>query len=401
MRVLIYSHDTYGLGHLRRSLVMARALATSHLGASVLIATGSPRAHAFALPPNCDTLKMPSILKQTDGTYAARDLDLSLEEVVALRANLLCSTFRDFAPDLIIVDHAPVGVEGELFPLLQSIREASPKPKLVLGMRDIVDDAELTEKSWRKSGGFSAIEDDYDRVFVYGEAWVPTTAVEMGLEALIDTKGEQKVRHLGYLAPENPRCQASGRFLVTAGGGGDGHALLRSFIGFLSRRSAGDVAVDIVTGPFLSERRFETIQAQVDDLDGHDVELIRFDPQIARRVAAAKGVIGMAGYNTVAEIMSSDRRALLVPREVPRVEQLLRAQRLSKVCGFSWCRLSELSDATFQEFIEDCIDPKTKAAPSMVMNGAQCLVDEVGELFGNGAFTDFGPREAMFRENAR
>jgi len=46
-RVLIYSHDTFGLGHLRRSRAIANALVRSHPDASVVIISGSPVIGSF------------------------------------------------------------------------------------------------------------------------------------------------------------------------------------------------------------------------------------------------------------------------------------------------------------------------------------------------------------------
>ncbi len=379
MRVLIYSHDTYGLGHLRRSLIIAKALSTSNLDASVLIATGSPRAQSFELPRGCDTMKLPAIIKRGDGSYAARDLDLPLRDVVSMRSNLLCSAYRDFKPDMIIVDHSPLGVENELVPLLEAVRNSKKRPCLILGMRDIVDDAAKTKETWIATGAMSAIENDYDRVFVYGSSWVPTTAQEIGFDRLVDRQGDKKTRHLGYIARGYSLGEYTDRVLVTAGGGGDGQKLLRSFVGFLSRTENDWGAIDIVSGPFLSERKFKALASQIRDL-AHDVQLIRFDPKLEDRIATSKAVIGMAGYNTVTEIMSTNRPALLVPRETPRVEQLLRAERLSEACGFSWCRSSQLDDQIFEDFLLSCDRPKKPHPEGIALTGSKRLVEEINEL---------------------
>ena len=41
-RVLIYSHDSFGLGHLRRCRTIAHALVEKYKSLSVLIISGSP-----------------------------------------------------------------------------------------------------------------------------------------------------------------------------------------------------------------------------------------------------------------------------------------------------------------------------------------------------------------------
>jgi predicted glycosyltransferase len=43
----------------------------------------------------------------------------------------------------------------------------------------------------------------------------------------------------------------------------------------------------------------------------------------------AARIIAMGGYNTVCEVLSLGRPALIAPRTVPRAEQVLRAERLA------------------------------------------------------------------------
>jgi predicted glycosyltransferase len=58
-----------------------------------------------------------------------------------------------------------------------------------------------------------------------------------------------------------------------------------------------------------------------------NVEAITFDAQMEHLEARAIGVVAMGGYNTFCEILSFDKRALIVPRTRPRMEQDLRAAR--------------------------------------------------------------------------
>ena len=48
-------------------------------------------------------------------------------------------------------------------------------------------------------------------------------------------------------------------------------------------------------------------------------------------VAHAQGVIAMGGYNTFCEILSFDKRALIVPRTKPRLEQYIRTARAQEL----------------------------------------------------------------------
>src|SRR5688572_24183006 len=86
LRVVLYSHDTMGMGHVRRNLLIAQALAAPPLSATVLLVAGVNEATQFALPPGTDCLTLPSLHKTPDGQYRSRALALPLPELIGLRA---------------------------------------------------------------------------------------------------------------------------------------------------------------------------------------------------------------------------------------------------------------------------------------------------------------------------
>jgi predicted glycosyltransferase len=57
------------------------------------------------------------------------------------------------------------------------------------------------------------------------------------------------------------------------------------------------------------------------------VEALTFESQLESLMSKAAGVVAMGGYNTFCEILSFDKKALIVPRVVPRLEQFIRASR--------------------------------------------------------------------------
>src|SRR5436190_3977542 len=93
--VMFYSHDTYGLGHLRRTLALVNFFG-SRRPFSQLIVTGSPVAHRFPLPAGADYIKMPSVVKVAAGTYASRSLGLPFRAIRALRRDVLLGAARHF-----------------------------------------------------------------------------------------------------------------------------------------------------------------------------------------------------------------------------------------------------------------------------------------------------------------
>src|SRR3712207_6922237 len=84
-RVMIYSHDTFGLGHLRRSRAIANALVEERPGVSILIISGSPVIGSFEFGSGVDYLRIPGVTKLPDGNYRSLNLNVSIDEAVRLR----------------------------------------------------------------------------------------------------------------------------------------------------------------------------------------------------------------------------------------------------------------------------------------------------------------------------
>ncbi|MGH8874174.1 MAG: glycosyltransferase family protein [Acidimicrobiia bacterium] len=379
-RVLIYSHDTYGLGHLRRSLLIAGRLASLPQVSSVLIATGSPRTQAFSLPPGCDTVKLPAVTKTPEGCYRARTLQMPLGEVVTMRAGLLRVIADTFRPDLILVDHAPTGMGGELRPLFDHLTDPAERPSMLLGLRDIIDEPEQVRAEWDRAGVWEALETVYDRIVVYGDPRVGTTAQDLDLPALLPGK----VRFAGYLGRPVPLPHRNGKqplILVTAGGGGDGQETIQAYGDFLEAwPGRAPFRSLVVTGPLLSARRRRQAAARFRGIR-QPVQVETFVEGMERLIGTARGVIAMAGYNTVIELLASSTPALLLPRTSPRREQLIRAERIAPLAGFQVCSNPALAARSMGEFVRGVLNGGTRT-PWERQDGLETVAQEVAELIG-------------------
>ena len=349
LRYLLYSHDTYGLGHFRRAALIAGGIVAASPDAQVLIATGSPRAQAFALPERVDSLKLPSATKSSDGQYRPRKITANLPELVRLRAGLLATACAHFEPDVILVDQSPMGMAGELIPTLRQAADRQSRPRLVLGLRDIVDEAAHVRSTWDAHGAWRWI-DRYDDVFVYGDERVLTTAQELDL----DRRLQATVTHVGFVAPTMPDpipIAVNDPFLlVTTGGGGDGHMLLRRFLDAAEAGATAGVHTKIVTGPLMSADRQAEVTLRADRISG--IEVIEFADDLRRLISSAVGVVSMAGYNTVVEELAAQTPALLVPRTTPRLEQDIRASRLDPITDLERCPAEQLTTSRLRDFID-------------------------------------------------
>ena len=129
VRIALYSHDTMGIGHMRRNLLIAQRLAEKPVSATILLIAGAREANAFVLPVNVDCLTLPAFGKTAEGSYRPRSLDVSLQRLVDLRARTIASALAAFDPDVLIVDKEPCGALGELRSSLAMMRERKELPE--------------------------------------------------------------------------------------------------------------------------------------------------------------------------------------------------------------------------------------------------------------------------------
>ncbi len=377
-RVLIYSHDTFGLGNIRRMLEVARHLVQSSPEVSVLVVTGSPMLHAFRIPPRIDYVKLPCLSRNVDGRYGARFLDLSLAATVRLRANLIRSAITDFAPDLILVDKKPFGVEDELSGALVALQSSTHKPKLVLLLRDILDSPQETTRVWRKNGCFEAIEAYYDEVLVVGSPEV----FDLRREYQFPPFAAAKVNFCGYISREPGRVsRADARralgvgereslVLVTPGGGEDGHSLIAaSLAGLAALPAARRPRMHIVCGPEMADAERAGIKHAAAALP--QVSLQDFSDDMMSLMGAADVVVAMGGYNTVCELLTLRKRAVIVPRIKPGLEQCIRAERMSALGLLRMLHPSRLSPAALIDAVQTELAAQTTHSRLKSLDGLE------------------------------
>lgn len=323
-RIMFYSHDTFGLGHLRRSRALAAAMTRANPQSSALILTGSPVAGRFTFPRRVDHVRLPGVTKRADGSYAARTIGMGIDEVTELRSGLIQTAVHQFDPDVVVVDKEPTGFRGELLPTLEQLHQRG-RTKLVLGLRDVLDEPEVLATEWARKGAIAATEKFYNEIWVYGlrSVYDPTKGLPLGRSV------QSRIHWTGYLRrdlgpvgepPEQPYI------LITPGGGGDGKAMVNLVLSAYERDPDLSPRALLVYGPFLSGELRDEFETRVAALNGR-VTAVGFESQIETLFAGAAGVVCMGGYNTFCEVLSFDKRALIVPRTTPRLEQWIRASR--------------------------------------------------------------------------
>ena len=331
-RILIYSHDTFGLGHLRRCRTIAHALVERYKQLSVLILSGSPIIGSFDFRARVDFVRVPGVIKLRNGEYTPLNLHLDIAETLSMRASIIQHTAEIFDPDLFIVDKEPVGLRGEVLPTLKALKRRGTR--LVLGLRDVMDEPRLLEPEWQRKKAVPALRDLYDEIWVYGLPQIcdPLEGIEL------PPRVRQKMVYTGYLHREVPHhgtptllpeMTQRPYLLVTTGGGGDGEALVDWVLRAYEHDPLLPYPALLVLGPFMAPERQQEFMDRAARLKR--VTAITFHKEMESLVARAAGVVAMGGYNTFCEAISLDKRALIVPRTAPRLEQHIRASRAAQV----------------------------------------------------------------------
>ncbi len=358
--ILMYSHDTYGLGHIRRTMSIAGHLRAADV--NVLILTGSPIAGRFSFPENVDFVRIPGMIKKTNDEYQSLSIRIDPEHALNIRKSIILATAQTFQPDLFIVDKEPLGLKKEVLPTLEWLKEHCPTTRTVLGLRDIMDDRETVCRDWKHKDVYRHLEELYSEIWVYGKQEIYDAAHEYKIPEQV----RQKTCFTGYLqrrvVPQKRAAKTRKRFCVkpdqkmvvlTTGGGGDGFKMLDSYLAMFEQERLENVCTVLITGPFLpiEQRRELSKRARP-----FGIKVRPFYPRMEELFAAADLVVSMGGYNTVCEILSQGTVSLIIPRDRPRQEQLIRAKAFKSRGIIDYIPWQELDVQRLRETITSMLE---------------------------------------------
>ena len=384
-KVLVYCHDSVGIGHIRRSLNICERLGRHYPEASFLLATGTPYVQLLNRVPRLDTIKLPALTKVENGLYRSKYLALPTDRLMHCRENMLLQVAQDFEPDILLVDKAPLGVCRELVPTLRWLRDNRPMTRIIFGMRDIEDDATATIDLWDRDGVPEILESCFDEIWVYGMREVFDVAAEYRLSAGV----RRKLHFMGYVCPSPcdhpPALRSSPRkIVVTVGGGTDGENVLDAYLAHAARRLATlGIASTLIGGPDLPAAAAGRLRAESAAIPG--VEWLEFEPCMSCQFRAADLVVSMGGYNTMCELAGHGRPAVIIPRTRPRREQAIRARLWESRCPLRTLLPEELTPQRLTQTVESMLcNSKQRGAPALDLGG----LDQVVQRFGCIWFTE-------------
>jgi predicted glycosyltransferase len=391
MKIMVYSHDAFGLGNIRRMLAICEHLLQSIPSLSILVVSGSPALHSLRLPPGLDYIKLPCIGRNQSGDLSVRYLNTDMNGIVKLRSDLILAATENFQPDLLLVDKKPDGIESELKATLDYLQNFLPSTKLVLLLRDILDRPASTIHQWQRHRYYELIDRLYDQVWVVGTSEI----FDVSQEYCFPMSIQEKVKFCGYIY-RKPGLKARSKLrqelhiqpheslvLVTPGGGEDGYRLVETYLAGLGDRPlAPSVKSLIISGSEMPESERSQLAAQASAYP--HVQFLEFTDDMLSYMAAADVVVAMGGYNTVGEILSTRKRAIVVPRIKPAEEQLIRAERMAALDLFKMIHPNELTPSSLIAAVQTELDhPQTSPIPRIDLCGLDRIASYTRSLHPN------------------
>ncbi|MDJ0674331.1 MAG: glycosyltransferase [Calothrix sp. MO_167.B42] len=375
MKLLVYSHDAYGLGNIRRMLGICEHLLDEIENLSILLVSGSPMLQGFRLPIGLDYIKLPCLNRGETGKVAVKYLGTDIDETVKLRSDLILSAIANYKPDLVMVDKKPYGLQDELKQSLNYIQHNLPQTKLVLLLRDILDTPKKTIAQWRDRYYYQAIEKFYDQLLVVGMPEVFDFCKKYQFSADIADKirycgyihRQSKTKNINEIHQELQLSPGEKLVLVTPGGGQDGYHLLNTYLDALAfLPQEHQVTSLIFCGPEMSTPEKQALFQKAEKYS--QVQIRDFTDDLMSYITASDTIISMAGYNTVCEILSAAKPALIVPRVQPSQEQLLRSGRMNRLGLFPVVHPDNLTPELLMDSLLNLLSTTDELAPKIKLD---------------------------------
>jgi len=334
-RAFFYVQHLLGIGHLKRAVTLARAMAAA--GLEVTLASGGLPVPELApdgklggvrfvqLPPASAADLAFKVLVDGNG----RQIDAEWKR---MRRDALLAAWRAADPDVLVLELFPFGrrqMRFELLPLLEAAtgaaRRPAPgtarRPAIACSVRDVLG---AQKSPQRQDESLDLVERYFDRVLVHGDPGV--IAFERTFPGARRIAG--RIEYTGYVVDAAGPAHGNagrGEVIVSAGGGAVGAGLLEAAIRAKPLSSLRDRNWRLLAGNNLPDRDLRKLARLA--AGGAGIELERSRPDFTTLLANCALSISQAGYNTVMETIRAGARAVLVPfAGGHETEQTLRAR---------------------------------------------------------------------------
>lgn len=353
MKIILYCQYVWGMGHLFRSLELARAFSDHQV---ILIAGG--REVDVDLPGHVTLVRLPGLyMDEKFTTLIAEDADQSVASIQRQRKEMLFSLFKQHRPDIFIIELYPFGrtVFGfELEPLLEAIHQGRfGDIKVVCSLRDIL--VEKRKQEFYEERVINSLHTYFNLLLVHSDdqllcldetfsrvddIWIPVVYTGFVAPKADAAAGRQLRQELGIGSDQK-------LVVVSAGGGRSGYDLLSCILeAYPSMARTHPIRLEMFAGPFREPEEFKRLTAKA--VNG--VRVRYYTKRFLDYLSAADLSVSLAGYNTCMNLLAARVPALIYPY-YRQQEQPLRVSKLSRFIPMKILRDKDIEPAVISRYI--------------------------------------------------
>ena len=383
-KVMFYCQHILGMGHLIRSVEIVKGLIPDF---QICFINGGQVIPEFEFPLEIEVINIPAV--KTDSEFnELRPVDSSLimAEAETIRTNMLLETCDRFKPDILIIELFPFGRRRFSFELIPLIEKAKAMgTKIVSSVRDIVVTKQNQERHEQKV--CKLINKYFDMLLIHGDP----NFVKLNLSFSRINDLTCPVHYTGYVVQPLPDKRTitldKPTILVSVGGGRFGHDLLECIA------NAAPILKDkiphhiqVFTGAFSPEKVLLKLQDLTKDSD--NITCDRYTTNLLDYMQQADLSIGMGGYNTTMNILSTDIKAMMMAFQGNNdKEQETRLQKLDSLGRVKMIQPKDLQPEKFAEQIVSYLRQQPTEL-SLNLNGVDNTARYVKQLIEQDSIKD-------------
>jgi predicted glycosyltransferase len=374
MKILFYCQYVWGIGHLFRSIEVARALSDHKV---FLVAGG--REIDINLPEHVSLVRLPGLyMDEHFTTLIPEDPGKTIEDIQRQRKEILFGLCEKHKPDLLIIELYPFGrtIFGfELQPLLDSIHQGRfGKTKIVCSLRDIL--VEKRDPGMYEERVINHLNAHFDLLLIHSDpellpldetfSRVNDIQIPIFYTGFVTRKveagaGKNLRRELAMGAEEK-------LIVASAGGGRSGYKLLSNVIGAVHLLSnTHPIRLEMFAGPFRDDDEFRKLSAH----STKRIRIRRFTQRFLDYLSAADGSVSLAGYNTCMNLLVTRIPALVYPY-LRQQEQPIRVTKIKDFLPMKILQDQDLSPSALGGHIQQMLGvSKLSASISLNLDGAE------------------------------
>lgn len=366
-KILVYTHNSVGVGHAQRVYSLLKGLKEVDPTLDFLVLSGTSIPEIF-LRDGIEVIKLPStkiIQKNGKEFLVPRYLKgISLQDIANLRQKIILETFEAYRPDIVIVEHNLIGQNGEMLPVLLKKWRALSSYRLVFVTRGVIDSPARIQVDINRPAHKSQSIDVaslYDNVYVLEQKNIIDFQKEYNLKTIF----AKRAKYLGPITIYNRKelakkierqTKRQKQILVSLGRCGQISKIIRYVISAFEKLPSREYHLRIQLDPYLDIKILNLIKKMAQQ--NPSITVSGFTPNLIEHIASSELVICRAGYNTVAELLVANTKAILFPEVGRTEEEVYRAKKVSKLRNYITIDERKLDKKKFEKIFNKMLKKK-------------------------------------------